>query len=129
MSAAKKLVDMATLSCSPATQTALAKRVQVSTATISQWKKGVVPFPAERIAEFARIAHMDPAEWVVLVEAEQTKGEARKAYGSLVKRLGIAALVALASVPAMASNFAVKPDVSIMLRRWMRRRCGIPTLA
>lgn len=65
MSAAKKLVDMAALSCSPATQTALAKRVQVSTATISQWKKGVVPFPAERIAEFARIAHVDAAEWVV----------------------------------------------------------------
>lgn len=129
MSAAKKLVDLAAGSCSPATQSALAARVHVSTATVSQWKKGVVPFPAERIAEFARIAHLDPAEWVVLVEAEQAKGEARKAYSSLVKRLGIAALLAIASVPALASNFAVIPRVSIMFRRWAARWCGIPTLA
>ena len=59
--------------------------------------------PEDRIASIARIAHVDAGEWLLLIEAEQARGEARKAYGSLVKRLGIAALLALASVPGMAS--------------------------
>lgn len=103
MTAAAKLLDKASALCSPANQSGLATKIGVARATVSQWKTGVVPFPAERIAEVARIAHLDPAEWVVLVEAEQAKGEARKAYTSLVKRLGIAALLAIVCSPALAS--------------------------
>lgn len=125
MTAIIKLLDKAQEQCSPANQSGLASRLGVTRGAISSWKTQAYPLPAERIAEIARIAHLDPGEWVILIEAEQAKGEARKAYSSLVKRLGIAALLTITTLPALASNFAVIPRVSIMFRR----RCVIPTLA
>lgn len=104
MSAIAKLLDKAAKHCSPANQSGLALRLGVTRGAISSWKTSAYPLPAERIAEIARIAQVDPGEWVLLIEAEQATGEAKKAYGSLVKRLGIAALLGLLATPAWASG-------------------------
>lgn len=106
MSAKEKLLDKAAEQCSPATYKALAERLGISRSLISNWKAGDWPMPQERIAEIARIAHVDAGEWMLLIEAEQAKGEAKKAYGSLVKRLGIAALLGMMATPAWASSGA-----------------------
>jgi transcriptional regulator with XRE-family HTH domain len=106
MSAAQKLLDKAAENCSPANQSGLALRLGVTRSLISSWKTGVFGVPAERIAELARIGHVDAGEWLILIEAEQAGGEARKAYGSLAKRLGLAALLALLAAPALASQSA-----------------------
>lgn len=116
MNAKNKLLDKAAERCSPANYVGLALRLGVTTSLVSAWKLNRYPMPAERIAEVARIAQVDSGEWMLLVESEQAKGEARKAYSSLVKRLGIAALLALWSVPGMAStsyNLPVLPIMSV----------------
>lgn len=126
MSALSKLLDKAAATCSPANQSGLAARLGVSRSLISSWKTGAFVIPAERVAEIARIGHLDPAEWVVLVEAEQAKGEARKAYSSLVKRLGIAALLAIVTVPALASVSHITAGTAyyVRVRRLVTRLLG-----
>lgn len=114
MTAAKKLLDKAALHCSPANYVGLSVRTGLTTSVLSGWKLGRYPMPQERIAEIARIARVDAGEWIVLIEADQTNGETRKAYGTLVKRLGIAALLGIICVPGMASDFAITRGLSIM---------------
>jgi DNA-binding transcriptional regulator YdaS (Cro superfamily) len=106
MSAINKLLDNARKACSLSSDAALAQRLGVSRAQLSAWRVGREAVPEDRIAEIARVAHADAGEWRLLIEAEQARGEARKAYGLLVKRLGIAALLAIATAPAMAAHFA-----------------------
>lgn len=113
MSAIIKLLDKAQEQCSPANQTGLALRLGVTRGAISSWKTQAYPLPTERIAELARIAHLDAGEWVVLVEAEQSKGEAKKTYGLLAKRLGIAALLGLFTTPAWAGNAGHAVGISV----------------
>lgn len=115
MIAANKLLDKAREVCSLNSDAALAERLQVSRAQLSSWRKGREAVPEDRIAQIARVAHEDAADWLVLIEAEQAKGEARKAYGSLVKRLGIAALLAVVALPATASNFAESGRVLLIM--------------
>ena len=110
MSAINKLLDKAAEHCSPANQSGLAARLGVTRGAISSWKTQAYALPAERIAELARIAQVDAGEWLVLIEAEQAKGEARKAYSSLVRRLGIAALLALAASPGIAGTSHIPAD-------------------
>jgi hypothetical protein len=108
------LLDKAVKTCSPANYNGLATRLNVSRSLVSAWKTGKFPFPQERIAEVARIAHQDAGDWLVLIEAEQARGEAKKAYGSLARRLGIAALLALLCAPVLAStNAAGSPAIRI----------------
>lgn len=102
--AAKKLLDKAAANCSPSNYAGLAARLEVTSSLISAWKLGRYPMPEDQIARIARIAQADPGDWLVLIEAEQARGEARKAYGSLVKRLGIAALLGLFTLPAAAQG-------------------------
>lgn len=104
MFAANKLLDKARETCSLSTDAALAERLQVSRQMLSGWRKGRDPIPEDRIAQIARIAQVDAGEWLILIEAEQARGEARTAYGKLVKRLGLAALLALAVAPVLAST-------------------------
>lgn len=106
MIAVNKLLDKARVACSLNSDAVLAERLEVSRQQLSRWRKGHDPMPEDQIARIARVAHGDPGEWLLLIEAEQARGEARKAYGTLVKRLGIAALLAIATAPAMAAHFA-----------------------
>lgn len=106
MTAGNKLLDKAREACSLSSDAALATRLGVTRSQLSSWRVGREPIPEDRIASLARLAHLDAGEWLLLVEAEQARGEARKAYGLLVKRLGIAALLAIATAPAMACHFA-----------------------
>lgn len=106
MDARNKLLDKAKEACAASSDAALADRLVVSRQQISRWRKAHDPMPGDWIAKIARAAHQDPGEWLLLIESEQAHGEARKAYSGLVKRLGIAALLAVLSVPGMAGNFA-----------------------
>lgn len=106
MDARNIFLDKVKKACALNSDAALAARLELSPQQISRWRQGHDPLPQEQIARIARLAHVDSGEWLVLIEAEQAKGEARKAYASLVKRLGIAAVMAIATAPAMAAHFA-----------------------
>jgi transcriptional regulator with XRE-family HTH domain len=94
------LLDKAKNSVSPANYSVLAARIGVSRQSVWQWKTGDAPLPDERIAQIARIAHLDPGEWLVAIHAEQSSGEARKGLQSVLKRLGVAAMHIMSSVRA-----------------------------
>lgn len=105
MDAKNIFLDKVKKACSVNSDAALATRLELSAQQISRWRKGHDPMPQEQITRIARVAHVDGGEWLILIEAEQAKGETRKAYSGLVKRLGIAAVLAVLSVPGMAGNF------------------------
>jgi len=106
MQQVNKLLDKAREACSLHSDAALAERLQVSRQLVSQWRKGAAPIPDERIANIARMAHADPAEWLVSIRAEQTSGEAAKAWNALAKKMrSAAAVVVLAAVlPALPTT-------------------------
>ena len=116
MNAANKLLDNARKVCALSSDAALATRIGVTRSQLSSWRVGREPIPEDRIATLARLAHLDAGEWLLLVEAEQARGEARKAYGSLVKRLGIAALLAIVSAPVLASTSHITAGTAYYVR-------------
>lgn len=98
MTSVNKLLAKARECCSASSDAAFAERIGVTRQLVSQWRKGATPIPDERIAQLARLCKDDPAQWLVAVRAEQSHGEAAKAWASLARRLGAAAAVACAAV-------------------------------
>lgn len=105
MDARNNLLDRARIACSASSDADLARRLHLSAQQVSRWRKGHDPMPLDQAARIAKVAHLDAGEWVALVGAEQGTGDAKAAFGSIVKRLGIAALLALATAPAAAAHF------------------------
>ncbi len=95
MTAVNKMLDTVRVTCSIASDGALAETLGVSKQLVSQWRKGANPLSDERIAQIAKLGKLDAGAWTVLVNAEQAKGEARKSWATVIKRLGIASLLAL----------------------------------
>ena len=126
---AAALLDKARVTCSPANYNALALRLGVSRQSVSSWRNGITPLPEARVRELARMAHVDEAEWWLAVQADSAPEAMKARLRSVLARAGIAALLALASLPGMASDFAVKSGSVYYVRRWLARRCEIPTLA
>lgn len=106
MSHVAVLLDKAKKARSIPSDNALGKKLARSRQVVSQWRSGEAYPDEELIAQLAEMAHEDAGEWLLLVRAERSTGQARKAYGSLVRRLGLAALLAIATAPAMAAHFA-----------------------
>lgn len=127
MDATTKLLDKARLACSPPTYAALAKRLDVSRQTISQYKNAVIDLPDARAIQLAQIAHEDEAVWLVAIAADKSSGATSRAWAKAAKRLGYAAalVVALAQPllfpSATASATTLQPIHYAKLRRWLRR--------
>jgi transcriptional regulator with XRE-family HTH domain len=92
---ANKLIDKAKEMCEGKSYASLARRLEVTPQTISQWKSGDVPLPTERIVELAKVAHVPVDEWVLRILSDQSKGEARRVLEGVMKKIGYAAAVAL----------------------------------
>lgn len=65
----------------------------VTRGAVSLWKQGRNA-EADVIERMARDLGEDPARWAALVMAEQTKGEASRAWTRIARQLGAAAAVA-----------------------------------
>lgn len=107
MSHVEKLLDKAAHKCERPSYRALAERMGVTSASLSQFKLGQVPMPDERIVQAAKIAGEDPDLWLLIVKAEQTQGEAGKVWARLARKFGAAAAIFLCvvSMPTPASTF------------------------
>ncbi|WP_169380610.1 helix-turn-helix domain-containing protein [Thermomonas fusca] len=103
MNAVNKMLDTVRESCSLNSDGALAEALGVSRQLVSQWRKGANPLSDERIAQIAKLGKLDAGAWTVLVNAEQARGEAKKSWASIIKRLGIASLLGLlVTFPSLA---------------------------
>lgn len=125
------LLDKVRSARSLASDNALAGSLHITRQTVSQWRAGSAYPDDDKIAQLAEWAGDDPGDWMLLLRAERAEGKARKAYAGLVRRLGIAALLAIVAGPAMASHFVysglVVPIMS-MLNRLRRTVKGIGTI-
>lgn len=93
MSRVQELLDKAVRKCSQPTYVALAERMGITRASLSQFKLGQVPMSDERVVQAAKIAGEDPDLWLLIINAEQTHGEAGKAWARLARKFGAAAAV------------------------------------
>lgn len=100
---AAALLDKARLTCSPANYNALALRMGVSRQAVSRWRNGIEPLPEERVRELARVAHVDEAAWWLAVQSDKAPEGMKPQLRTLLHRAGIAALLALFTLPALAS--------------------------
>lgn len=108
---AATLLDKAKMSISPANYSALADRLGVSRQYVSRWKMGLEPIPEKHIAPLCRLAHVDEAEWWLLLQADTAKGNERNRVLRLAQRLGIAAAVALCAIGT--ANYLIPMDSAI----------------
>jgi len=94
----KFLLDAAMKVCTPPNGEGLASRLGVSRSQISRWKNGHDPMPKDKVMAAAKLAHLDAGAWWLLIERDQATGDVRRTIDGLVKRLGIAATVALCAI-------------------------------
>lgn len=125
------LVDKARITCSPATYAALAMRLGVSRQNVHQWKKGSAPVAEKHLRSMCRMAGLDPAEWWLAVQADSAPEAIRGKVHAMLVRAGIAALLAIASAPGMASASHIHAGTAYYVRRrllTLLNRCGFPPL-
>lgn len=103
-----------------ASDRALAALLDVKPQTVSLWRSGDAYPEEDRIAQIAEANGDHPGEILLLVRAERATGPAAKAYGSLVERLGLAAILALAAFPALASISQKTPGCLYYVTRLAR---------
>lgn len=98
MTSIADLLDRARRVSGLASDNALAQRLGTNRQVVSQWRHGD-SYPSEdNIATLAQMAREDAGEWLVRVRAQRTEGEARRAWEDVVRRLGVAATVALCAI-------------------------------
>lgn len=131
MSNREFLLDKATAMCSPPNGQGLADRLGVSRSQISRWRKDHDPMPKDKVIAAAKLAHLDPGDWWLLIERDQTSGDVRRTIDGIVKRLGIAAAVALCAIGGaipLISQAVEAPGLHLMFQRvreaWIRLRVG-----
>lgn len=76
---------------------ALAKKMGVSAATMSQWRSGTSKLSDERITELSELAGDDPGVWLLAMMAEECNiGPLRKSLERIVTKVGKGVAMALA---------------------------------
>ena len=108
-------LDKVRVSRSLASDRAVAKAFHVTAQTVSMWRSGDAYPDEDKIAQLAELAGDDPGELLVRVRIERSSGKAREAWVHNLARLGIPAVLALATLPAMAGHFAYPGLVIIIM--------------
>jgi len=90
------------------TYSALAKRMGVTTATMSQWRSNVAPLSEARLEELCGFARENAGFWDISIRAEKAKSASlRRQLQAFLQVGGMLVLTAVAGLPllAQASNF------------------------
>lgn len=99
----------------------LAAQMGISSGILCEWKQGIKPIPDERIRQLAKIAKVDPGEWLLLIHMETAPGELGREWRKLAIRLGVPlAALCVAVLPffladSSAYALASSPAMYIML--------------
>lgn len=108
MDAQRRLIEMARDRGGFETYSALAKRMGVTTATMSQWRSNVAPLSEARLEELCSFAGENAGFWDITIRAERAKSASlRRQLEAFLKVGGVLAIAAIASIPQLgqASNF------------------------
>lgn len=99
MDAQRQLIGLARDRGGFKTYAALAARVGVTTATMSQWRSGAVPLSEERLEEFAEIAGENAGFWDIAIRSERAKSASLRRQLQAILKAGISLTLALAWIP------------------------------
>lgn len=107
MDAVNQLLDQARIGANLPSDNALAQRMGVTRAVVSNWRQARNPIPDERIAQICAMAKLDGPLWIAMVHAERAQTQTERALWRLMlDRISAAAavfaLVAL-SMPGLAN--------------------------
>lgn len=144
MDAVNQLLDQARIGANLPSDNALAQRMGVTRAVVSNWRQARNPIPDERIAQICAMAKLDGPLWIAMVHAERAQTQTERALWRLMlDRISAAAavfaLVAL-SMPGLANaktaqiqavSAADNGGMYIMfklLRGWLARLLPAPRL-
>lgn len=123
------LLDKVKETCSIPSDNALALRINITRAAISEWRSGHKHMTDERIAQLCALAKLDPAPWLAQMHIERSHTDAeRNMWRSILERLRPAAAVAGLAVPLLVaampntglakplSDRAISPVLPIMFK-------------
>lgn len=118
---AEQLVEKAIQQSLRKSLRSLAAQMGISSGILCEWKQGIKPIPDERIRQLAKIAKVDPGEWLLLIHMEAAPGELGREWRKLAIRLGVPMLgLCVAISPfllgeSIAYTFSSSPAMYIML--------------
>lgn len=111
MDAVNQLLDQARVGTNLPSDNALAQRMGVTRAVVSNWRQARNPIPDERIAQLCAMAKLDGPAWTARVHAERAASPAERAmWKSMLDRLSAVAAV-LALVVFAAPGAARAKDI------------------
>ncbi|EMT5434809.1 hypothetical protein WMR10_000319 [Stenotrophomonas maltophilia] len=107
MDAANQLLDQARIGANLPSDNALAQRMGVTRAVVSNWRQARNPIPDERIAQICAMAKLDGPLWIAMIHAERAQTQTERALWRLMldrisAAAAVVALVAL-SMPGLAN--------------------------
>lgn len=108
MEAQRRLIELARERGGFETYSALAKRMGVTTATMSQWRSNVAPLSEARLEELCDFAGENAGFWDISIRAERAKSASlRRQLEAFLKVGGVLILTVVAGLPQLgqASNF------------------------
>ncbi|MGJ7901018.1 DUF3693 domain-containing protein [Lysobacter sp. 1R34A] len=108
MSTLNSLLDKAVAKCLPQNDSALAKRMGLTRASVSRWRHdGAIGL--EHLTALVDLAGEKPEVAILVMEEQATTPASRYVWGALARRLGAAAaaiaVLCVVSLPAPASTF------------------------
>ncbi|MCD9125868.1 helix-turn-helix domain-containing protein [Luteimonas fraxinea] len=104
MDAQRKLIGLAKERGGFATYSAMAERMGVTTATMSQWRSGSVPLSENRLEELCDFAGENAGFWDISIRAERAKSSSlRRQLEAFLKAGAVLTVGLLAWQPALGS--------------------------
>jgi len=116
MNRQEALIDRALNGANLSSYGALAKRLGVSAATMSQWRSGISKLSDERVTQLSEMAGDDPGVWLISMMAEECNIKPlRKSLEQIAKKMGGLACLALCAVglagfPAESKAYGFEPQ-------------------
>ncbi|MEW4984058.1 helix-turn-helix domain-containing protein [Stenotrophomonas geniculata] len=107
MDAVNQLLDQARIGANLPSDNALAQRMGVTRAVVSNWRQARNPIPDERIAQICAMAKLDGPLWIAMIHAERAQTQTERALWRLMldrisAAAAVVALVAL-SLPSLGN--------------------------
>lgn len=107
MDAVNQLLDQARIGANLPSDNALAQRMGVTRAVVSNWRQARNPIPDERVAQICAMAKLDGPLWIAMIHAERAQTQTERALWRLMldrisAAAAVVALVAL-SLPSLGN--------------------------
>lgn len=124
MDAQRKLIELAKERGGFATYSAMAERMGVTTATMSQWRSGTVPLAESRLEELCDFAGENAGFWDISIRAERAKSSSLRRQLEAFLKAGTVLVMGLAwcqTALGNTPNFPTNGSAAMYIMRSIAR--------